>query len=490
MKAFLSKSQYLRGLQCEKSLWLLKNSPGAASPPDAARLDIFRTGKVVGGLAKRLFPGGVEILYKDNLEHMIRETREALSNGAGGAGVIYEATFRFDDLLVMADILRKVVGGWEVYEVKSSTSVKEVHIDDLAVQSYVLRGAGVDLTGMNLVTINRGYVRRGEINPAGLFNINGVTGEVIKNLGGVKGRINAMREALGGACPEIDIGPRCKEPYECDFIPLCWAHVPEKSVFSLRGRGADKFALYREGKIGFTDLDPTALNAAQRMQVEAELENTVTLDKEAVRSFLSTLHYPIYFLDFETMRDAVPPFDGTSPYEQIPFQYSIHEMDSEGAELRHFEFLAEEGRDCREETARTLTERIPEGAVVVAYNMSFERMVLKKLAADFPRYNKGLMRISDNMRDLMIPFKKRHYYTREMEGSYSLKNVLPALLPEFDYSALNITNGADASIIYKNLPEIADTAARKEVRKDLLEYCGMDTLALVRLLEELKRMVK
>ncbi|MFQ5441853.1 MAG: DUF2779 domain-containing protein [Thermodesulfobacteriota bacterium] len=487
MRTFLSKTQYLRGLQCEKSLWLLKNSPGEAAPPDRSRLDMFRTGKEVGELAKRLFPGGVEILYRDNLEHMVRETGEALSKGAG---VIYEAAFRFDDLFVMADILRKVEGGWQVYEVKSSTSVKDVHIDDLAVQSYVLRGAGVNLTGMNLVTINTGYVRREAIEPAELFNITDVTGEVIKNAGEVKGRLKSMREALGGACPEIDIGPQCTDPYECDFIPFCWAHIPRKSVFSLRGRGADKFALYREGKISFTDLDLAALNDAQRMQVEAELENTVTLDKEAIKSFLSTLHYPIFFLDFETLRDAVPPFPGTSPYEQIPFQYSLHSIETEGGELRHFEFLAREGRDEREEMARTLTERIPEGATVVAYNMGFERMVLKKLAGDFPGYAKGLMRISADMQDLMVPFKKRQYYTREMEGSYSLKNVLPALLPEFDYSALNITGGSDASIIYKNLSDITDEVKRGAVRRDLLEYCRMDTLALLRLLEELRRLAK
>ncbi|GMR04622.1 MAG: DUF2779 domain-containing protein [Thermodesulfobacteriota bacterium] len=486
MRIFLSKSQFLRGLQCKKALWLLKNKPGEAAPPDAQRLEIFRTGEEVGRLARGLFPGGVEVRYRKNLDHMVSETERFI---LGGEAVIYEASFRFDDVLVMVDILRKGERGWGIYEVKSSTSVKDVHVDDLAIQSYVLRGTGLALSGAYLVTINNRYVRRGDIDVLGLFNVNDLTFDAGTKVRGVAKKLSEMREALEGPCPGVDIGPWCTDPYECDFIPLCWAHIPQKSVFDLRGRGVDKFAFYSEGKISFKDLVNDELNQAQRMQVEAELGGVVTMDRGAIKGFLKKIRYPLYFLDFETFSDAVPPFDGTSPYEQIPFQYSVHSIESEGAPLRHDEFLAREGVDERRELARALTAAIPPDACVIAYNMSFERRVLKKLAEDFPLYREGLIAISENLLDLMVPFKKRYYYTREMEGSFSLKKVLPALLDGLDYSGLEIKDGAEASIAYKRLVEMEERK-KAAVKKDLLEYCRMDTLALVRLLEKLKGLVR
>ena len=487
MKPYLSKSQFLRGHQCGKSLWLLRNRPELAAPADASLLNAFETGSEVGRVAHALFPGGVEVTYDANLNRMIGATKGFIKSGFD---TVYEGAFRHDNVLVLADILHEGPGGWEVYEVKSSTEVKDINLYDLSVQYYVLKGAGLDVAKACLVLIDSSYVRSGPLDAVSLFKTVDLTDRVRDIQGRVVEELKTMRSTLEGGYPDIDIGPWCTDPYICDFIPHCWAHIPENSVFDLRGRGIDKFESYGRGVVSFEDLDPAVLNEAQRMQVTAELTGAVTLDREAIRGFLSTIHYPLCFLDFETLRLAIPPFDGTSPYERIPFQYSLHCMESEGAEPVHHEFLAREGTDGREELVKGLVGLVPEGACVVVYNMSFEKSVLDCLARGSPACAKELARVSEGIVDLMVPFKNRHYYTREMRGSYSLKSVLPALLPGLDYRGLEISNGEEASIVFSTLHLNPDREVVERIRGELLEYCAFDTMALLELVKKLKELEK
>jgi hypothetical protein len=335
----------------------MKNRRELVPEPSEALLAIFEEGHEVGKLAQGLFPGGVEIEYSEDRGKMIRETGELIRSGAR---TIYEATFRFDNILVMADILYHGPSGWELYEVKSGTQVKEINIWDLTIQYYVITGAGVDITKASLVHIDNTYERRGDLDIHQLFNIEDMTEEVAARKDAVCEEIEAMRRDLGPACPSVDIGPHCHDPYECDFIPHCWSHIPDTSVFDINRLGSrKKFDLYYRGIVELSDLpEDYPLSERQRMQVDAELDDMDYVNVEEIREFLRGLSYPRYYLDFETFQRAIPPFDCVRPYEHVPFQYSLHVVEGEGAPLLHHEFLAGPGPDPRGEIAQRLTALI------------------------------------------------------------------------------------------------------------------------------------
>lgn len=482
---FLSKSQFIRGLQCHKSLWLYKYNPELRTPPDEGQEALFEAGKDIGALAHGLFPGGVLVEFEgSSFDEKLKKTQELIESGVKS---IYEATFRHEGVLVMVDILHRGDEGWEIYEVKGSTEVKDVHLSDVAVQYHILKGSGLPLSKGSLVYINNKYVRHGEVDVNGLFAIADLTDEASKRQDSVKDELAKLRAMLSGDAPDIDIGPHCKVPYECDFMAHCWSHIPECSVFDIARLGNKQYDLYYRGIVDFKDIpEDYPLNPKQRMQVEAELTGKEFIDIGGIKEFLKTVYYPLCFLDFETINPAVPIFEGTRPYEQIPFQYSLHFIEKEGGEPRHYEFLAKEGIDPREELIKRLVSDIPPDACALAYNMGFEKGVLKNLAEEFPAYADKLMNIYDKITDLMSPFQKKYWYTKEMKGSHSIKYVLPALIPELSYKGMEIGNGGEAMSAYAPLHLIEDQKEVARIRKALLEYCKLDTLAMVRILEKMK----
>jgi len=359
----LSKTLYTRGLQCHKSLYLQKYRPELRSEPTAALKALWKSGHAVGAYAQHLFPGGVNVPFDGlTMEEQLAKTREELDRGTK---TTYEATFSFDGVFVKADILVRSHDYWDLYEVKSTTSAK----DDVAVQYYVLEGCGLSINKAYLAHINNDYVRNGDIVPEKLFVLQDITSKVRQKQVFIPGILAEMREVLCGNEPEIDIGPHCSAPYECDFKAHCWRHVPDPSIFDIRGRGIDKWELYRQGVVNLADVPLGALNEAQRMQVEYFLGRKEHSDSEKIREFLGKLRYPLCFLDFETFTSGIPPFDGTRPYQQIPFQYSLHRIDAVGQEAQHFECLIGPGEDPRNEIAERLVNEIPEGACVIAYSI-------------------------------------------------------------------------------------------------------------------------
>ncbi|MBP2673475.1 MAG: hypothetical protein H6Q84_315 [Deltaproteobacteria bacterium] len=484
MTAFLSKSLYTRGLQCHKSLYLYKHRPELRAEATPELEALFAAGHEVGVFAHMLFPGGVVVPFEGlSKEEQLTRTREEIDRGTKA---IYEATFSHEDVFVKADIIVRNRGCWDLYEVKSSTSVREHHWDDVAIQYYVLTGSGLPVNKAYLVHVNNSYVRQGDVVPEELFVLQDITGVVREKQASVPEELAAMRSMLRGEMPRIDIGPHCTDPYECDFMGFCWEHVPEESVFSLKGRGVDKWELYRQGVVRLEDVPLESLNLLQRMQVEYSLDGKSHADPKKIRQFLDKVRYPACFLDFETFASAIPRFDGTRPYQQVPFQYSLHRIDSKGQTARHFEYLAQPGADPRKEIAEKLLTEIPEGACVVAYNMSFEKRVLKELGGCFPKLRKRLGAVCDGMIDLMEPFKQRDIYHWRMNGSYSLKSVLPVLVPEMTYEGMEIGDGEMASRAYLAMEEISRPAELARLRKALLEYCRQDTLGMVRLLEKME----
>lgn len=307
------------------------------------------------------------------------------------------------------------------------------------------------------------------------------------------GRLNLMMEYVKSPVePEKDIDLCCDKPYPCAYKKYCGKHIPEYSVFNLaRMQAKKKYELYHAGIVSYQDVlsSGAKINANQRRQVESVVyDKPDEYDIDEIKKFLTTLYYPIYHLDFETFQQAVPEYIGCHPYEQIPFQYSLH-IEYEDGRLEHSELLAKEGEDPRRSLAEQLVKDIPMGVCSTAYNMAFEKSVLKHLAEEFPDLSGQLMDIHDNMCDLMVPFQKQYYYSKAMQGSYSIKYVLPALWPgdpELDYHNLEgVHNGAEASASYADMvnhtpEEIA------EMRENLLKYCGLDTYAMVKVLNRLK----
>ncbi len=487
-KIFLSKSQFMRGLQCHKSLWLYKNKPELRAEPDAATQARFDAGTEVGILAHQLFPGGKLIEFdRAQFEEKIKETQAAIE---AGVSTIYEATFSHENILVMVDILRKGEHNWEIYEVKSSNRLKVDHLPDAAIQYYILTGAGLDISKIKLVHLNGKYIRQGDINVEALFVAEDITGNVLDLQAFVKEQIEMERMMLDSGMPNFDIGPQCESPYPCDFSKHCWKDMPDDSVFDVRERGVDKYALYRQGIIMQKDIPLDILNSKQRFQVESTLKKQNTVDKSKTAEFLKRLLYPVCYLDFETFMMPIPPFAGTSPWQQIPFQYSLYLQMDAGSKLEHYEFLGTPSLDPQKELLDSLLKTVPKGACMVAYNAAFEIWVLKTLALSSPKHAVEINNIVDSFVDLMEPFKKRHIYYWQVKGSYSLKEVLPALVPGMSYDGMEVSDGNMASQAYLDMGTIEDAEEQSRIRKALLDYCKQDTLGMVELVNKMKTLIE
>lgn len=491
----LSKSLYTRGIQCPKSLWLKKYMPDVLTPPDEAAQAVFDTGNVIGDLACELFADGKEVPFSRNYDEMITQTKEWLDDGVAN---IYEATFEYNGILVMVDVLRVVPDGVEIYEVKSSTSVKDIYLHDVSIQYYVLSSLGFNVKSASVVHIDKTYVRDEELELGGLFSIVDVTQEVVAMQENIPFILEEFEKHLSDKEnePAIEIGKHCHNPYECDAKEYCWRvqrGIPEFSIFNIFNLGSKKqVELYEQGIVNIDDVpDSFAMTANQKQAVENYKSKDTHINKEAIKEFLDTLSYPLYHLDFETYQQAVPEFKGISPFMQIPFQYSLH-IEHEDGTLKHREFLAKDGADPRYALAQKLCKDIPKSATVLAYNMSFEKGVISKLALEFEELSSHLLNINENIKDLMLPFQQKHYVTPSMQGSYSIKYVLPALVPEMvqAYKELDgVQNGSQAMNAFANMPKLG-AEEKQKMRNALLKYCKLDTLAMVKVFEKLRAVVQ
>lgn len=481
---FISKTLFIKGLQCHKALYLHKFHPELRDEISPAKEALFTSGTNVGILAQQLFPGGVEIPYEGvSLSDQIRMTQSEIQEGTT---TLYEAAFGYEGAFCKVDILHKGKHGWKIYEVKSSTGMKDVYYDDVAFQHYVLKSTGLPVSRASLVHLNNEYVRQGDIEIEKLFSIQDLTDIVQEKEPAVWEALQRQRDMLTGALPDIDIGEYCYSPYDCDFLGHCWAHIPEDSVFDLRERGVNKFDLYRQGIIHMRDIPEGMLNFKQGIQITGTLQKKDRIIKENIRDFLDSLWYPLYFLDFETFMSPIPLFDGTRPYQQNPFQYSLHSMEQLGGTLHHREFLAAPNCDPRKELTEKLIREIPDNACILAYNMPFERRILEELGSWLPEYRNRIDTITDNMRDLMIPFRNKDCYLWQMNGTYSIKAVLPALVSELSYEGMEISDGGMAMNAYTMMCETQDPEALERIRNALLEYCKLDTLGMVKIVDKLR----
>ena len=494
-----SKSKYCGLWQCPKIAWLRKYKPEEMTI-DGSVITRMEEGNVVGDLAMGLFGDFVEVTAyngdKIDLSKMIENTKAEIEKGTP---VICEASFDYNGLYCAVDILRKENDGWAIYEVKSSTHEdKLVYAADVAYQKYVLENCGINVTATYLVCINNEYVFDGTLDIHKLFKITDISESVFFESATIKTNLNVAEMILKSEDePPIDLSTACNNPYRCSFWKYCAKEIPTPSVFDLyRMNFSKKIDYYKKGKIRYEDLinEPKITNDKQLRQMSFYLKEQGTyIDKAGIGAFLDTLSYPIYFLDFETVQPVIPEYIGTKPYAQIPFQYSLHYIEKEGGELKHKEFLAESGTDPRRAIAERLCEDIPMNVCVTAYKKTFECTRIKELAETFPDLAEHLLNIKDNIKDLIEPFQSGYYYNKAMGGSFSIKSVLPAIFPDdpaLNYKNLEqIHNGGEAMSIFPKIKDMPEDE-QKSTRHNLLKYCELDTYAMVKVWEELRRVVE
>ena len=503
MKRYLSKSKYTAFRQCQKNLWMKAYKP-EEEVIDPSLQSRFESGNEVGDLAMGLFGPFEEVTSLDaegklDLGEMLRKTEDCLARGVEN---ICEASFSWDGNYCAVDILHRQGGGYAIYEVKSSSNslVEPISDDelrhyawDIAYQKYVLIQCGVNVTGVYLVQLNKDYVRGKDLDIQMLFLKTEMTRLVDEEYPNVPANIARARKVL--EChqePAKPISMACRKPYPCAFWQYCSKHIPKPSVFDLYRMSFEKaLKYYNNSIVTFEDVQSCKLTARQQVQVVSHLTGKGTVDKKSIRDFLDqNIRYPLYFLDFETMQDVIPQYEGTKPYQQIPFQYSLHWIEKPGGELKHTAFLAESGKDPRWALAEQLCHDIPLNACITAYNKGFECGRINELAEAFPALRYHLLNIRDNIVDFLDPFRAGYYYLPEMEGSFSIKKVLPALFPndpQLDYSNLtgSVHNGGEAMTIFPKIKDMTP-ADQQKARQSLLDYCNLDTMAMVKIWQKLE----
>jgi hypothetical protein len=473
------------GLPCPKRLWWEVHEPDAPElEADPARQFRFDMGHEVGQRAQAYVPGGVLIdVPHGERDRRLRETDEALR---AGARVLYEAAFEHDGVLVVADILERGRRGWNLIEVKSSTRVKDEHYDDVAVQTCVLRGAGLEVRRAEVMHLNRDC-RHPDL--SNLFMRGDITGEIEEMVDEVPARVRALKRVLRGPLPEVAVGDHCYEPYDCPFVGRCWADPPRHAIGTLYNlRARDRERLEQAGYATLLDLPEDApLTPIQRRQREAARRNGLVVEP-GLGAALEELEPPVAYLDFETILPPIPVWEGCAPYDKVPVQISVHRQDERGR-LGHREWLADGPGDPRGAMAERLIEFTEGARTIVAYNAPFERGCIRMLREHLPRLAKRLRSVEERLRDL-LPIVRDHVYHPDFGGSFGLKNVAPALVPGIAYEKFAIAGGEDASNALHTLLLRSDLLAAEEkrrLRRDLLRYCRTDTEALARLHEALRR---
>ncbi|NIA03541.1 MAG: DUF2779 domain-containing protein [Nitrospirae bacterium] len=482
----LSKSRFISGLQCPLRLWYQCYNPRLSIAPSLAQQALFDTGHKVGRLATDLYSRGVRI-EEDYLHHREAEQSTIKSLYNKDVQAIFEAAFTFDGIRIRVDVLERVEDDfWNLVEVKSSTSVKDVYKPDVGVQYYVLNGLGIKISRAGILHINNQYVYDGhQIDLGRLFYFSDLTEEVVDHQKEIMSQLTELKKVLVEQYPP-DISPsrHCFNPYKCEFWEHCTSDMLEYWVMDLTGITQDKFEQLVE--LGVEDIseipDEFPLSALQE-----RIKKCVTRGQEFISSELEdelmSVEYPVHFLDFETFASAIPRYPNTRPYQTIPFQWSNHILFEDGS-IEHMEYLCVKNKDPREEFANTLLDTLGQAGTIFIYT-AYEKRIINQLADQFSGLRNQLLDLLNRFKDLHALIRK-YYYHPEFYGSFSLKAVLPVLVSSMNYGDLAVQEGSIASLEYLRMLDPATPPDEKaKIKQDLLIYCGYDTLAMVKIRDEL-----
>lgn len=473
----LSKSRITAFEQCPKKLWLSVHRAELVERDDSASAR-FATGNAVGDLACALHPNGVMVEAVPDLSAALTTTARLISEGHPGP--IFEATFQHDGVLVRVDVLeRRGADGWYAAEVKSSARVKDHHRGDLATQGWVLQGAGITLDGAAIRHVNTSFVLAREGDYDGLFVDVDLLDELGETIADRPALVEKARAVLDGHEPVRAMGKHCSMPFDCEFVSYCGRDLPPAPAWpmTLLPSGGGKRWIAK----GIDDLlavPEDALNDHHARILRATRDDLPFHDPAGARAAMAEWRWPRARLDFETVNSAIPRWVGTRPFQQIPFQFSLH-LEHEDGTITHHPFLSCDGSDPRRACAEALVELVPPGASVVAWFASFEKRVLRELAAAFPNLADQLTNMMDATVDL-LPVARNHWYHRDQRGSWSLKAVLPTIATELDYASLEIKDGGNAQEAWYEAADPACNPHRREALASALEvYCERDTWAMV-----------
>ncbi len=486
----LSKSRFLSGLQCPLKLWYDVHNRELATPPDETKQAIFDRGTAIGELAQQRWPGGELVGFRPwERETAIAETRTLMADPTIPA--IYEAAIEHRGVFIRVDILARNDDGWDLVEVKASASPeKAVFQNDVAVQHWVATGAGLAIRQAGILVLNRDYIYPGgEYDLDELFTFFDSTEQCLSAAGRIEEDVDRLHATLGAdAPPEIGIGDHCFTPYDCPYYAHCSrdAVFPEHPIGNLhRLHHARRAQLEAMGVETIAEIpNDFPLNDTQQRIRKAVLTGR-PWQSDQLQQALSNVDWPLYYLDFEAFQPALPLFPGTRPFQAIPFQYSLH-IEHEDGRLEHVEYLHTENTDPRLALARSLLDAIGNRGSIVVYS-SYERRMLNELAQACPERASELTALIDRLWDL-LPVIQQHYYHPDFNGSFSIKAVLPALVPDSGWSDMAISDGMAAAAAYERALQDCNGIEARQIFAELCEYCHMDTKAMVDLRHELLRL--
>jgi len=488
----ISKSKFIAGVQCLKRLYLQVHQPGLAAELDEASKAVIEQGRQVGLVAQKAFPGGVMVeAGPKELAEAIRATRELIAKSKAPA--IFEATFQHEGVLVRTDVLKRSGRfGHRLIEVKSATDMKPHYAYDIGIQRHVLTGAGVEITQTSLMHLNREYVFDGkEYDVSQLFVIADLKPKDTVSESEISDRLKEQFRILNrDEPPDIKPGKQCEDPVLCEFYDHCNPELPADHVSLLPRIQAKKMEQLTAAGITLIKQIPATfpLSDGQRRAADCVKSGMPFVGPELADEF-DVLKFPVCFMDFETVFPALPRFAKMAPYDHIPFQWSVHRQEKLGGPLKHFEFLAENDSDPRLPFVELLLEAVTGAGSIVVYNQSFENSRLDDLARWLPAYTSDIEAIKAKLWDLLVVVR-RYVYHPAFAGSFSLKFVLPAFVPEMTYENLEVAEGTAAGFAWARLIQPQTPLVEKSrLRQALLEYCKHDTLALAKLLEVLRKYV-
>lgn len=490
----ISKSEYMMFLKHPAWAWLKKHDKSKLPPIEPAQQAIFDEGKLFEKYAEQLFPDAVNLGFSnyDEYVNLPEKTKQALNSGAK---TIFQGRFEIENITCIVDVLVKNENdSFDLYEIKSSSHVKEEHKYDLAFQVVVLGKCGYKIRSVNVIHVNNDYVKNGEINIKELTTTTDITIGVYDILEETKNNIQECLQIVSGdTCPDLSPGFA-----QFDYTSFKeWLHI-----YKYLHKDLDKYSIYhlcspnhniiaeleRQNISLIKDIpDDIKLNPKQRQQVVATREDKQFINKKEINNFLEKITFPLYFFDYETLGSVIPSFDGLKPYQQLPFQYSLHILDHPNGELRHIEYLHSDNSHPGIPLLEKMKKDLGDNGTILVWYEAFEKSRNDELGQMFPEYRDFLVGINNRILDLMTPFWNMYFVDKDFFGSASIKKVLPVLVPKLSYKQMNIQEGSSAQRIWmETIMGGKNMDNKNQILKDLSDYCTLDTFAMVKIFEKLK----
>lgn len=488
--SLISKSAFIKAEQCLKHFYLYKKHYYLRDKLSKEKQLIFKRGTDVGIFAQQLFPNGVDVTIDEkwNQELFAQKTKQLIESGVE---TIYEATFIYDDLLVMVDILHKVDNQWFAYEVKSSLKITDTYVKDACFQYYVIKNCLPNLEDFFLLTLSSKYILEGELDIKQLFKSTSILKDAIKNTPYFKHKVDLAKLTIEQQkIPDIKIGTHCFQPYACDFIGTCWQNSQEpNSVLSLGKLSKQVLFDFFDNNIKRIDeIDISKIDKKEiKVQIEAVTTQAEQIDKQEIADFFKSIKTPYCSLDIEVWMPAIPFYQSTKPFQLVPFLFSM--IYNEGEEFKKYSYLKPITEDNREEFLKSIIEKTTPYQSILVYDKSLEETILNQLVELFPNYKNDIILLKSKFVDLAEPIQKGNYYHPNMQGNFTLKSLAQIVNQEFNFDNLDVQSGITAMYMYESLMQVENTVEQELIKSQLTEYCEMDALVTYHLLDYFKNRI-